>query len=174
MIGVSAADARGSDTLTVSPVFIRATAAFDGLQVKPVRITYTGDGSGFLGGENARDLHSGIDWTKWTAELALGTGVNQLDDCEPDCAGGTFHGHRVRIELWRPRTLSGTLVFTRMTIFYEGTRPAGESSHYTFTDVYIAGTGGGYGWGPPSEEGYCKNTYGEPPAAGCGNIHTLP
>jgi hypothetical protein len=111
LIGVFAADASGSDTLPLSPVFIRATTAFDGLQVKPARITYTGDGSGFLGGANARDLHSGIDWTKWTTELALGTGFNQLDNCEPDCASGTFHGHPVKIELWRPRTLSGTLVF---------------------------------------------------------------
>jgi hypothetical protein len=61
-----------------------------------------------------------------------------------------------------------------MTIFYERNRLRGEPSHYTFTDTYRGGTLGGYGWGPPDEQDYCVNTYGQPPAAGCKNIHTLP
>ncbi len=121
-----------------------------------------------------RNRQSGIHWTKWTTGLALGTGFNQLNNCEPDCAGGTFSGYPVKIELWRPRTLHGTLVFARMTIFYERNRPRGEPSHYTFTDTYTGGTLGGYSWGPPDEQGYCVNTYGQPPAASCKNSHSLP
>lgn len=168
------ADASASGSLPVSPTFLGATTAYDGLQVKPAAIAYTGDGTGFLGGPNVRNRKSGIDWTKWTTDVALGSGYNQLNNCTPSCAGGTFHGYSVKIEMWQPRTLSGTLVFTRMTIFYKHDHPPGARSHYTFTDTYTPGTGGGYGWGPPSEQDYCVNTYGQPPAAGCKNIHTLP
>jgi hypothetical protein len=171
---VVAPDASASNTLPVSPTFLSATTAYGGLQVKPATITYTGDGTGLFAGANVRDRQSGIDWTKWTSDLALSTGFNQLNNCEPDCADGTFSGYPVKIEMWRPQTLHGTLVFTRMTIFYKHNHPSGAQSHYTFTDTYTGGIGGGYGWEPPSEEGYCTNTYGQPRAAGCKNIHTLP
>jgi lysophospholipase L1-like esterase len=104
--------------------------------------------------------------------VALGTGFNQLNDCVPFCAAGHFHGYPVRIEMWRPRTIASILVFTRLTIFYTKGRPAGEPSHYTFTDSRLIS--GGYSWGPPTEQGYCVNTYGLTPEAACMNIHALP
>lgn len=166
-----AADASTAGTLPVSPTFLGATHTYNGLQVEPATITYTGDGTGFLGGANVRSRNSGIRWTKWSPRVALGTGFNQLNNCTPDCAGGKFRGYRVKIELWRSRTLAGTLVFTRMTIFYKNVRPRGEPRHYTFTDTYVSG---GYGWGPPDEQGYCVHTYGLKPAADCKNVHSLP
>jgi hypothetical protein len=174
LVVVVTSDASASGTLPVSPTFLSATTAYGGLQVKPATITYTGDGTGLLAGASVRNRQSGIDWSKWTTDLALGTGFNQLNNCEPDCAGGTFTGYPVKIELWRPRTLHGTLVFTRMTIFYERTRPRGQPSHYTFTDTYRSGALGGYSWWPPGEQGYCVNTFGQPPEASCKNIHMLP
>jgi hypothetical protein len=173
-IGAVGADASASGSLPVSPTYLDATAAHNGLQVRPATITYTGDGTGLLGGADVRNQNSGIHWTKWTNHAAHGTGFNQLNNCNPSCAGGTFHGYRVRIELWRPRTLGGTLVFTRMTIFYKKRRPRGEPRHYTFTDTYGGGTGGGYSWGPPTEQGYCVHTYGLKPDARCKNTHSLP
>ncbi|HZU39955.1 MAG TPA: hypothetical protein VE992_02830 [Solirubrobacteraceae bacterium] len=170
-VGALAAGASASGALPVSPIFLGSTAADHALAVRPTDITYTGDGTGFLGGAHARGLHSAIHWTKWTTSVAVGSGYNQLDNCVPDCASGRFHGYAVKIELWRPRRLAGTLVFTRMTIFYKHGRPAGEPRHYTFTDLH---TSGGYGWGPPSAQGYCIHTFGQPPAAGCRNIHALP
>ncbi len=165
-----AARAASSPPLPLSPAYLNATGAY--LQVEPARITYTGDGTGVLGGASARTGSSAIHWTSWTAARAKGTGYNQLNDCRPDCAGGTFHLFRVRIELWRPRRIAGRLVFTRLTIVYTGRRPGGEPRHYTFTDVYRRG--GGFSWGPPGAEGYCVHTYGLRPAAGCRNIHALP
>src|SRR6202035_4610583 len=114
---------------------------------------------------------SGIHWSKWTSRVALGTGFDQLNDCIPFCARGTFQGYAVKIALWRPRTLAGTLVFPRLTIFYKHGRPKGEPHHYTFMDSY---TGSGYSWGPPDEQGYCVHTHGLKPAAGCKNVHSLP
>ncbi|MHB8491629.1 MAG: hypothetical protein ACYDA6_05360 [Solirubrobacteraceae bacterium] len=172
--GVLAAGASASGTLPLSPTSLNASNTSNGLQVKPTTIIYTGDGTGFLGGASARARHSGIKWTKWTTTVALGKGFNQLNDCSPSCAGGTFHGYPVRIEQWRPRMLGGVLVFTRMTLFYGKSRPPGQPRHYTFTDTYSVGTGGGYGWGPPDELDYCTHTHGFKPAAGCSNIHSLP
>ena len=172
-IGLIAAAASASGALPRAPTFLNATAS-DGLQGEPATITYTGDGTGLLGGANVRTQGSGIDWTKWTTQIARGTGFNQLNNCNPSCAGGRFRGYRVRIELWRPRVLHRALVFTRMTIFYQHSPPRGEPRHYTFTDSYLAGAGGGYGWGPPTEQGYCVHTSGLKPAAGCNNIHSLP
>jgi hypothetical protein len=132
VIAVVAADTSAASQLPVSPTFLDANHAYNGLQVEPATITYTGDGTGFLGGANVRDRNSGIHWTKWTPRVALGSGFNQLNNCNPDCAGGKFRGYRVKIELWLPRTLARTLVFTRMTIFYKKGRPSGEPRHYTF------------------------------------------
>jgi hypothetical protein len=165
-----AVGASASSTLPASPVSLNATD--NGLQVEPATIIYTGDGTGFLGGANVRNRHSGIAWSKWTANVAVGAGFNQLDDCEPSCAGGKFHGYPVKIELWQPRALGGTMVFTRMTIFYKKGRPPGQPHHYTFTDTYEAASGG-YGWGPPSGQA-CTHEYGLKPAADCKNIHSLP
>jgi hypothetical protein len=128
-LGAEAADGSASTTLPVSPTYLDATAAYKGLEVKPTTITYTGDGTGFLGGAHARNQNSGVHWTKWTTHVVLGTAFNQLNNCNPSCAVGTFRGYRVKLELWRPRTLGGTLVFTRLTIFYKTSRPRGEPRH---------------------------------------------
>ncbi|MGA9875517.1 MAG: hypothetical protein WBQ21_06895 [Solirubrobacteraceae bacterium] len=173
VIGIVANGASASGALPVSPTFLNASNAYNGLQVEPTSIIYTGDGTGLLGGANVRNRSSGIDWTKWTTDVALGTGFNQLNNCTPSCAGGKFHGYPVKIEMWHPQILGGILVFTRMTIFYKRSQPPGEPRHYTFTDTY-AGGAAGYGWGPPNEQGYCTHTYGVKPVPGCENIHSLP
>lgn len=168
--GIGAATA-AAVTLPVSPVYLNASSAYEGLQVTPPTITYTGDGTGFLGGTDVRNQNSGIAWVRWATFRALGRGFNQLNNCRPSCAGGHFHGYPVRIEMWRPRSLGGVLVFTRMTIFYKKHRPRREPRHYTFTDTYRSG---GYSWGPPDAEGYCIDTHGLPPEPTCKNIHSLP
>jgi hypothetical protein len=174
LIACAAGVASASSPLPLSPVYLNATAAYNGLQVRPSRIYYTGDGTGFLGGRKARDQHSRLRWSAWTRRLARGTGFDQLDDCNPFCARGHFHGFPIRIELWRPRTLAGTLVFTRMTIWYTARRPQGAPPHYTYTDTLTARGSRGYSWWPPSEQGYCVNTQGLKPEPQCKNIHALP
>lgn len=173
LLTASAAEAH----LPLSPVYLGASYAYNGLsyrglQVEPNTITYTGDGTGLLGGSSARDERSGIHWTRWGKSRAFGTGFNQLNDCNPFCAAGHFHGYPVRIEMWQPRTLGGILVFTRLTIFYVRRRPPEASAYYTFTDSYKHGYG--YGWGPPDLKDYCSGSYGVPPAPGCSNTRSLP
>jgi hypothetical protein len=169
-IGVAVAAASAASAVPRAPDFLGASVAHGGLEVKPATIVYTGDGTGFLGGASAR-RGSHIRWTEWTAQVALGTGFNRVHNCIPICALGASHSYGVRIELWRPRTLHGALVFTRMTIFYTGSHPRSDPQHYTFTDMYF-GRSGGFGFGPPSAS-YCTQP-GLGPVAGCENIHSLP
>lgn len=166
---VTAASAAGA--LPLAPVDLGATHAYNGLQARPKRIIYTGDGTGFLGGRYADRASSSLHWTRWTSHVAKGSGYDQLNDCKPYCAAGKFHAYKVRIELWRPRTLKNTLLFTRLTIWYQGRRPSGQPWHYTFTDSRMAS---GFGFSPPSEDGYCVHTFGQKPEASCKNIHSLP
>lgn len=165
-------DALASAGLPLSPVFLGATVANGEMKVEPSEIVYTGDGTGVLAGAHIGSGSSAILWSRWLTRAATGTGFNQLNDCRPSCAGGSFHGYRVRIEMWRPRTLGGARVFTRLTIWYVRHRPRGEPRHFTFTDTYRRGSG--FGWGPPTAQGYCDHTNGLKPDPACKNIDSRP
>ena len=62
------------------------------------------------------------DWTTWHRYRAVGSAVFHSNDCNPSCAGGTFHTMRGRIVLHR-RTRCPDLrrrVFTRAMITIDG------------------------------------------------------
>ena len=84
------------------------------LLVRPAQIIYTGDGSGILGGfDGAPGKGFGhLRWTRWTTGSAYGHGADWIDDCRPDCAGGTFTAHAATLNAFRPR--GGR--FTRLTV----------------------------------------------------------
>ena len=85
-------------------------------QVRPAHILYTGDGTGRLGGFDGTGVaHPGhLRWASWTRTQATGSGAVWLDDCTPDCAGGTFTAHGVEVRAFRP--VKGR--FTRLTLRY--------------------------------------------------------
>jgi hypothetical protein len=84
------------------------------LLVRHAQIIYTGDGSGILGGfDGAKGKGFGhLTWTRWTTGSAFGHGADWIDDCQPDCAGGTYTAHQATVNAFRPR--GGH--FTRLTI----------------------------------------------------------
>jgi hypothetical protein len=89
------------------------------LQVRPPFISYTGDGTGYLGGRKDNPRHvpdgsgrSGLDWISWGSRSAIAHGWDWLNNCRPDCAEGSFHRFRAIVLARRPR--HG--LFTRMTI----------------------------------------------------------
>ena len=99
------------------PKLLGMSGRTDTLLVRPASIIYTGDGSGILGGFDGSG-HGGqfghLHWSSWTTSQALGSGAVWLDDCTPDCAGGTFHAVPAKLRAFRP---SGP-IFTRLTITY--------------------------------------------------------
>jgi hypothetical protein len=84
------------------------------LLVRPAQIIYTGDGSGILGGfDGGKGKGFGhLTWTRWATGSAFGHGADWIDDCRPDCAGGTYTAHKATVNAFRPR--GGR--FTRLTI----------------------------------------------------------
>jgi YVTN family beta-propeller protein len=59
---------------------------------------------------------SEITWSSWTATSAQGHGTLYLNDCTPDCAGGTFQTSPTSVTLSDPvRSNSQGLVFSMLT-----------------------------------------------------------
>ncbi len=113
------------------------------LQVRPFVIDFTGDGSGWLGGfdGSGRYPHWGhLHWSQWSSTQATGHGAVWIDDCQPDCAAGTFpaypvtiYANRVRANVFRRLTLdyryNGKRVIDRRSV-YESTFNGRHSFHY--------------------------------------------
>ncbi len=61
----------------------------------------------------------GLSWSWWGSRTAFGTGVVDVNNCEPDCAQGTFIAYPIRVKLSEPvRAESGELYFTHIRLFY--------------------------------------------------------
>ena len=92
------------------------------LRVRPAKISYTGDGTGIVGGfDGTSARHPGhLRWLSYTRRDGRARGLLWLDDCEPSCAEGTFHATPVSVHVWRPRRG----VFRRLTLsfHYRGKR----------------------------------------------------
>jgi YVTN family beta-propeller protein len=59
---------------------------------------------------------SEVTWSSWTATSAHGNGTLYLNDCTPDCAGGTFQTSPTSVTLSDPvRSNSQGLVFSMLT-----------------------------------------------------------
>jgi hypothetical protein len=85
--------------------------------VRPAVVSYTGDGTGFLGGFDGqgRNHFGRMTWLTWTTQVATGSGALWGDNCEPNCARGTFSPVPVKVRAFAPH--GGH--FTRLTLRYE-------------------------------------------------------
>ncbi len=120
------------------------------LQVRPATISYTGDGTGYVGGRTTSPDHyerGGIEWLTWGPRSAFGRGYVWINDCRPYCAAGHFHKHRGTVRAMRPR--HG--LFTRLKITYRwGGRRLQDHRVLERTPPYTAGGEtypGFYYWG---------------------------
>jgi hypothetical protein len=62
-----------------------------------------------------------LSWLSWTPGQAVAHGVNQINDCTPNCAEGKFINYPATVTFWRPEPLAGhpgTAYFTRLTVHY--------------------------------------------------------
>jgi hypothetical protein len=89
-------------------------------QVRPAVISYTGDGTGLVGGFDGSGVkHPGhLQWTTYNRLEGLGRGLLWLDDCTPSCAGGTFTSTPVSVHAFDPR--SGRFQRLTLTYTYDG------------------------------------------------------
>jgi hypothetical protein len=93
------------------------------MEVRPKEIEVSGDSSGYV-----KDLV----WSDWGNPQATATGVMELDDCNPNCAQGTFTGYPATVTL-AGLTPYGTDLEAYSTIVVQA--PAANT-----TETYTAGT----------------------------------
>ena len=87
-------------------------------QVKPAQIIVAcGDGGFYL---------SKIHWTSWSAKGAMGTGLGNANDCNPNCAAGHFHTYPARVSLTAAKTCHGRTELTKLSWTFTGARPKGQ------------------------------------------------
>ena len=88
-------------------------------QYKPRKLILGCDGSNYL---------KALTWTSWTAKRATGSGINEVDDCTPDCASGHFHAYQASVTLSRPRRCAHLrhMVFRHIALTYGTDHPPGR------------------------------------------------
>jgi hypothetical protein len=90
--------------------------------VRPRLIGLSGDGSNFLAGARQHGRQSSsnpgwsghIVWSSWTMTQALGTGGNWIDNCKPNCAGGTYYVHPAKLRAYDPQNGRFTRLWLRI------------------------------------------------------------
>lgn len=138
----TAADARLPQVLTQGrPEF----------QVRPPVISYTGDGTGLIGGFDGRSVRrpGHLHWKRYSHRRGLARGLVWLNDCRPYCARGTFHSTPVTVRVFQPR--HGR--FRRLTLSYRYHR-----KHYTDRRAirHFPGGNGYRGYWAYCIVGYCS------------------
>jgi hypothetical protein len=111
-VAVGAADASAKRPLLISNC---AKAKF-----KPINVIIAcGDAS--LGAKE-------MTWSRWTHKTALGTGIGQVNDCDPSCVQGTTKAAPMQLLLSHPRTCSnGRRLFTKLRYTWTSGAPVGPS-----------------------------------------------
>jgi hypothetical protein len=93
------------------------------MEIRPKQITTSGDGSGYV-----KDLA----WSNWGAPQATATGVMELNNCQPNCAQGTYTGYPATVTLAGLKSY-GTGLEAYSTIVVQA--PAANT-----TETYTTGT----------------------------------
>jgi hypothetical protein len=83
-------------------------------EVRPGTFGLLCDGSGYF---------TRLRWSTWNASMATATGVLYLDNCEPNCAQGTWSHQAVDLIFWRSLPVKGhpgERGYSQMTVLYPG------------------------------------------------------
>jgi len=83
---------------------------------------------------DANDTLTRLSWANWGTALASATGVQEENDCVPDCAAGHFHGYPVDVIFWGVAARHGhpgSQRYTEVTVLYPGARPGRTGTTFT-------------------------------------------
>ncbi|CAB4970778.1 unannotated protein [freshwater metagenome] len=61
-------------------------------------------------------LISQVEWSSWSTDSATGSGVYEINDCQPTCVAGKSHYADVEIVLSKLKNISGKSAFTFIKI----------------------------------------------------------
>ena len=82
----------------------------------------------FIGCATSADNLGNITWSSWTATMATGTAVHNVNTCQPDCAAGVFASAPVEVTLSDPTVLQGVTEFATIAITPTTAGGSGESA----------------------------------------------
>lgn len=80
---------------------------------------------------DANDSLAHLSWASWSPGMASATGVQEENDCVPDCAAGHVRGYPVDVVFWGTGTVHGqpgSQRYTEVTLLYPGARPAHQDA----------------------------------------------
>lgn len=89
------------------------------LKTEPAQIILSGDGSAFV---------TGLTWTGWGLSGATGAGTLKLDNCNPNCAQGSFTDYQVTVVLSDLTGYVGGAAYATMMVVAPGT-PFGTKTY---------------------------------------------
>jgi len=76
-----------------------------------------------------------IEWTKWEASGATGVGEYFANDCDPDCANGTFGFTNVNLKINKPIGVKGKVHLTELT--YDSVEEGVISGKWDLSEFYL-------------------------------------
>jgi hypothetical protein len=92
-------------------------------EVRPGTFDLFCDGSGYF---------TRLDWNTWSTSVATATGVVYLNNCEPNCAQGTWSHRTVDLIFWRSLPVKGhpgERGYSQMTVLYPGRAIGGQNTY---------------------------------------------
>jgi hypothetical protein len=104
--------------------------------VKPSEIVYSGDGSQLFGGPSRKS--NKIHWTTWNSTEGVGTGAQWIDNCNPNCAAGTFTRYPISLKATQPKKEGKYLIFTRLKVTYTTSKHFANKKSFTWKVSYEA------------------------------------
>lgn len=72
-----------------------------------------------------------LEWTNWSYNQAIGTGLQAGSNCIPDCANGTVTYLPASVTAYDPQTTKTGLVFAKIAVTSNG-----KTSVYSMTGNY--------------------------------------
>jgi hypothetical protein len=75
-----------------------------------------------------------IEWSTWEATGATGVGEYFANDCDPDCANGTFGFTNVNLKINKPIGVKGKVHLTELT--YDSVEEGGVSGAINLAEFY--------------------------------------
>jgi hypothetical protein len=76
-----------------------------------------------------------IEWSTWEATGAVGVGEYFANDCDPDCANGTFGIAKVNLKINKPIGVNGQVHLTELT--YDSVQAGVISGRRNLAEFYL-------------------------------------
>lgn len=124
---VAAAPARATATPSVRPApSVPSASPYATVLVSCFQRPLVMPGDVLLACGDGNDRIGGLTWSSWGRNSAVGTGYEEVNDCDPTCVDGTFHTYPVTVALSGSSPWPGNphlRRYTELTLGYPADQP---------------------------------------------------